>query len=164
MSKVIGHYAPWLLAALVGGLIAGTLVPDAVPDVAWPAAVGLLAVALFLGLSILAHNRQLCERCIAALPLDASTVAARYAIRFRVAHLFESKLFALCYLAALVGSSLLSAHPVGRYGWAVAEASLVYLLVVYVTHQRLQPWCPYCRGGGEEQAAPTTPTPVSTHV
>src|SRR5205814_4149611 len=112
----------------------------------------------------LAHNRRLCARCIAALPLDASAVADRYALRFRVAHLFESKLFALGYLAVVLGSSLMYAHPVGRYAWAAVEASLMYLLVVYVTHQRLQPWCPYCRNGGDEQVTPTTPAPVSTHV
>jgi hypothetical protein len=164
MSRTIGHYAPWFLATLVGALTVLTLVPAASSFVPWPAPVALAAIAVFLGLSILAHNRHLCERCIASLPLDASTVAHRYALRFRVAHLFESKLFALCYLAALVGSSLLASHPVGRYGWAVAEASLVYLLLVYVTHQRLQPWCPHCKNGGEEQTTPTTPSPVSTHI
>ncbi|OLB82309.1 MAG: hypothetical protein AUI14_00810 [Actinobacteria bacterium 13_2_20CM_2_71_6] len=164
MSRIVGHYAPWFLATLVGALIVLTLVPAASSLVPWQALLALLAAAIFLGLSVLAHNRHLCERCIASLPLDASSVAGRYAVRFRVAHLFESKLFALCYLVVLMGSSFLYSHPVGRYGWAVAEASLVYLLLVYVTHQRLQPWCPYCKNGGEEQAAPTTPSPVFTHV
>jgi hypothetical protein len=162
MSRIVGHYAPWLLATLVGSLIVLTLVPAVSAVVAWQILVLLLAAAVFLGLSILVHNRRLCERCIAALPLDAAAVAGRFAVRFRVAHLFESKLFALCYLAAVGGSAVLYSHPVGRYGWAVAEASLVYLLLVYVTHQRLQPWCPHCRNGGEERKVPTTPTPVST--
>jgi hypothetical protein len=164
MTRVIGHYAPWFLGTLVGALIVLTVLPSVSSFVPWQALLALLAVAVFLGLSILAHNRYLCERCIRSLPLDAATVAGRYAIRFRVAHLFERKLFALCYLAALVGSSFLSSYPVGRYGWAVAEVSLVYLLFVYVTHQRLQPWCPYCRNGGEEQTVPTTPSPVSSHI
>jgi len=164
MSRIIGHYAPWFLATLVGALVVLTLIPAVSTLVPWQVLLALLVVAFLLGLSILAHNRRLCERCIASLPLDAATVAGRYAVRFRVAHLFESKLFALCYLAALVGSSLLYSHPVGRYGWAVAEASLGYLLLVYVTHQRLQPWCPQCKNGGEEQPARPTPTPVSTGV
>src|SRR2546423_7127280 len=104
MSRFVGHYAPWFLATLVSALIALTLVPAASSFVPWQAMVALLAVAVFLGISILVHNRRLCERCIASLPLDASTVASRYAIRFRVAHLFERKLFALCYLAAVAGS------------------------------------------------------------
>ncbi len=164
MSRIIGHYAPWFLATLVGALVVLTLIPAVSTLVPWQVLLALLVVAFLLGLSILAHNRRLCERCIASLPLDAATVAGRYAVRFRVAHLFESRLFALCYLGALVGSSLLYSHPVGRYGWAVAEASLGYLLLVYVTHQRLQPWCPQCKNGGEEQPARPTPTPVSTGV
>jgi hypothetical protein len=162
MSKIVGHYAPWLLAALVGSLIVLTLLPSVSAAVPWQVLLGVLAVAVALALSLLAHNRRLCERCIASLPLDASTVASRYAVRFRVAHLFERKLSAACYLGAVVGSALLATHPVGRYGWAAAEASLIYLLFVYVTHQRLQPWCPQCRNGGEELTAPTTPSPVTT--
>jgi MFS family permease len=164
MSRTIGHYAHWYLAALVCGLMVLTVAPAAGAFVPWPAMVLLIAVAVLLGLSMLAHNRRLCERCMAALPLDASAVAARYRLRFRVAHLFERRLFALGYLTTLLGSSLMAADPVGRYLWALAEASLVYLLLVYVTHQRLQPWCPYCRHGGEEQTTPTTPSPVSTEV
>jgi hypothetical protein len=161
MSRIVGHYAPWFLAALVGSLIVLTLVPAAAAHVAWQVLLLVLVGALVLAASVFAHNRRLCERCIAAVPLDASRVASRYAVRFRVAHLFERRLSALCYLTALAVAAALYAHPVGRYAWAAAQASLVYLLLVYVTHQRLQPWCPQCRNGGEEQAAPTGPTPVS---
>jgi hypothetical protein len=164
MNRVVGHYAPWLLATLVAVLIVLTLLPAVASQVPLYALGAALLAALVLGLSILAHNRRLCERCIASLPLDAAAVAGRYAVRFRVAHLFERKLFALCYLAVVAGSAVLHSHPVGRYGWAAAEASLVYLLLVYVTHQRLQPWCPHCRNGGEEQRTPTTPNPVTTHI
>jgi hypothetical protein len=162
MNRIVGHYAPWFLAVLVGTLIALTLVPAAAPLVAWPVLLVLLGAVIYFALTIFAHNRHLCERCIASVPLDASTVASRYALRFRVAHLFERKLFAFGYLAAVVGTSFLYAHPIGKYGWAVTQASLVYLLLVYVTHQRLQPWCPHCENGGEERTVPTTPAPVST--
>jgi hypothetical protein len=164
MIRTVGHYAPWFLAALVGVLIAATLTPGVAAVVTWYVLAGLFVVALLLGMSIIAHNRRLCERCISSLPLDAPTVARRYAVRFRVAHLFESRLFAIVYLSAVVGAALLYSHPVGRYGWAAAEASLVYLLFVYVTHQRLQPWCPHCRNGGDERRVPTSPTPLSTPV
>jgi hypothetical protein len=164
MSRIVGHYAPWFLAAVMGGLIVLTLAPSVGAYVGWRAPMLLLVVAVFVAFSILDHNRHLCERCIASVPLDASSVAGRYALRFRIAHLFERKLFAVCYLAAVVGSAFLATHPVGRYGWAVAEASLIYLLFAYVTHQRLRPWCPHCANGGQEQTVPTTPSPVSTPV
>ncbi len=164
MSRIIGHYAPWLLAALVGGLVVMTLVPAVSSAVPWQLLLLALAAAVYLGFSVLSHNRHICERCIASLPLDASATAVRYAVRFRVAHLFERKLFALGYLSAVMTSALLHSHAVGRYGWALAESSLVYLLLVYVTHQRLQPWCPHCRNGGEEQTTPTTPNPVASRI
>jgi hypothetical protein len=164
MSRTVGHYAPRILATLLGLLILGSLLPVVPPDLAWQLMAVVLAAAVPLALAMVAHGRHLCERCIASLPLDASTVASRYALRFRVAHLFERRLFAGGYLAAIAGSSLLYAHPVGRYGWAAVQASLVYLLLVYVTHQRLQPWCPHCRNGGDERTAPTAPTPLSTRV
>jgi len=164
MSRFVGHYAPWVLVVLLGFLIALTVAPALFSVVPWQALASLLIVALFLAVAIFAHNRHLCERCIRSVPLDASTVASRHAVRFRVAHLFEHKVLAFGYLAAIVASALLYAHPVGRYAWAVAQASLIYLLLVYVTHQRLQPWCPQCRNGGEELTAPTAPTPITTSV
>jgi MFS family permease len=163
MSRIAGHYAPWFIATLIGSLIGLTLLPSVAAHVGWQLLLALLGAVVLLALSMFAHNRHLCERCIASVPLDASGAAARYAIRFRVAHLFERRRYAVGYLTIVVGSSLLDVHPVGRYGWAVVQMSLIYLLVVYVTHQRLQPWCPYCRNGGEELATPTTPTPVSSY-
>ena len=164
MSKILGHYAPGLLSALICLLIVLTLAPTVTSHVPGLVLLGLLVVVLLLAYSVFAHNRRLCERCIASLPLDASTVAARHAVRFRIAHLFERKRYALCYLAALVAGSLLYSHPIGRYGWAAAQASLIYLLLVYTTHQRLQPWCPQCGNGGHERTASTAPTPITTGV
>jgi hypothetical protein len=164
MNRVVGHYAPWLLATVLGLLIALTLVPVVPLFVVVPVLLAMFAVALYLAFALFAHNRRLCERCIAALPLDASTVAHRYAWRFRVAHLFENRVLAVGYLGVVLGSSLLYTHPVGRYAWAAVQATLVYLLLVYMTHQRLQPWCPRCRDGGEELAAPTAPSPVTSQV
>jgi len=161
MGRIVGHYAPRLLLGIVATLVVLTLVPAAADLVPWPASLALLTGAVLLGVSLVAHNRRLCERCIAALPLDASLVASRYRVRFRVAHLFESKLFALGYLAVVAGSSFFYDNPVGKYPAAVVEASLAYLLFAYVTHQRLQPWCPHCKHGGEEQITPVTPTPVT---
>jgi len=161
-STTVGHFAPWLLVALVGLLVVLTLVPALFVSVPWQVPVLLMAVAIGLGSAVIAHNRHLCERCIAVLPLDAAATAARYGVRFRVAHLFERRVFALCYLCAIAGCAFLYSHPVGRYGFAVAQASLAYLLLVYVTHQRLQPWCPYCRNGGTELATPTSPEPVTS--
>src|SRR4051812_31769531 len=98
MNRILGHYAPWLLSTLVGSLIALTLVPAVAGALPWEVMALALAVVVLLAFSLFAHNRHLCERCIGSVPLDASAAAARYAVRFRVSHLFERKLFAVCYL------------------------------------------------------------------
>jgi hypothetical protein len=160
--RTTGHYAPWFLALVACGLIVLAVVPELSDAVPWPVLIGVLIAVGYLAVAVFAHNRRLCERCIASVPLDASRVAERYGLRFRVAHLFERRTWAVGYLAAVVATALFATHPVGRYVWAAAQASLVYLLFVYVTHQRLQPWCPQCGHGGDERTAPTRPNPVST--
>lgn len=165
MNRLIGHYAPWLLTAVLGLLIVLTVVPrvaELLPLIL--VLVLLFAAVAYLAVTLFAHGRRLCEHCIRALPLDASTVAQRYRLRFRTAHLFERRPLAIGYLGVVIASSLLYAHPVGRYVWAAVQATLAYLLVVYVTHQRLQPWCPQCRAGGEEITAPSAPAPVTSQV
>lgn len=166
MNRIVGHYAPWLLTAVLGLLIVLTVVPQAAGLLRWRVLVLVLllvfAAAVYLAVTLLAHGRRLCEHCMRALPLDASTVAQRHRLRFRTAHLFERRPLAIGYLGVVVASSLLYTHPVGRYVWAAVQGSLAYLLVVYVTHQRLQPWCPRCRSGGKEQTAPSAPTPVTS--
>lgn len=162
MSRVIGHFAPGLLVTVVGALIVMTIIPALSALVPLAALFALVAFTVFLAYAVLSHNRQLCERCVRALPLDAASVASRYSLRFRVAHLFESKLLAGLYLAVVLASALLSTHPIGRYGWAAVQATLAYLLFVYVTHQRLQPWCPQCRNGGSEIHAPAEPVTINS--
>ena len=160
--RTVGHYAPWALAALVGGLILLTAVPALSDAVPWPILLAVLVGVGYLALCLFAHARRLCERCIRSVPLDASRVAERYRMRFRVAHLFEHKPLVIGYLGAVLMTALLAGHPIGRYAWAAAQASLVYLLFVYVTHRRLQPWCPGCRQGGSDLIAPVRPNPVSS--
>jgi hypothetical protein len=166
MSRTAGHYAPWFLAALLGGLVVLTVVPALAAAIPPAVMLGALLVALvaagYLAACVFAHNRRLCERCIASVPLDASRVADRYGLRFRVTHLFERRALAVAYLAAVLGSAALATHPIGRYAWAAAQASLGYLIFAYLTHQRLQPWCPQCRGGGTDLTAPRRPNPVSS--
>jgi hypothetical protein len=163
MRNFIGHHGPKALIAVLIALIALTLAPAALPMVVTQAALlGLLALAGGLSFALFGHTRALCERCIAALPLDAAKVAARYRLRFRIAHLAERKPIAFGYLALVAVASFVYPHPIGRFAAAAAQASLAYLLVVYATHQRLQPWCPGCENGGEESLAPVIPLPVSS--
>src|ERR1041385_4428526 len=98
MGRALGHYAPRLLIALVAVLVTLTVVPIIPEEVFWQVLLGLLVLGAVLAASIFSHNGRLCERCIAALPLEASAMAGRRKLQFRVAHLFERKVFAGAYL------------------------------------------------------------------
>ena len=64
------------------------------------------------------------------------------------------------YFAVLIGSSFLPGQS-GLLIWALVQTSMIYLILAYATHRRLQPWCPWCQsgdGGGEDD--PVSPDPV----
>jgi hypothetical protein len=152
-----GHNAPEVLSICVVGLVAARTFPPP-PALILPIAGLLAALVLTSWLLLRRHDRRLCETCIAGLPLDPSQRAARYGFRFRTAHIGSSRLLVAGYLAVVVGSNLLPG-TVGRLIWAAAQLSMLYLVLSYVTHRRLQPWCPQCRNGGGGDPVLHEPTP-----
>jgi hypothetical protein len=118
-----------------------------------PTPLTAIATVLLLGFVVMTwlcmrqHDRQLCERCAASMPLNAAEHAARYRRRFRLAHAGSNPRVLVPYLAVLIGSNFLMS-PAGRIAWAVVQASMVYLILSHTSHRRLQPWCPQCAGGG----------------
>jgi hypothetical protein len=89
-------------------------------------------------------------------------VAARFRRRFAVAHAGSRPSWVILYLGVLIGSNFMD-FPGSRPLWAAIQATMIYLILSYSTHRRLQPWCPWCRdgGGGSGQDAPI-PDPVHT--
>jgi hypothetical protein len=98
---------------------------------------------------------------MAAMPLDADRVAARYGQRFRAAHLASNRPLVIGYLLVLVLSDilLLRGGILERVCWALVQSSMFYLVLAYSSHRRFQPWCPQCRGG-EEFLASVAPQPL----
>lgn len=159
----MGHYGAKILIGAILAAIAlrvdplpsGTLLSVMVP-------VMVMAVVLISWLMMRQHDRRLCEHCMASMPLDATAQAARYRSRFDVAHLGSSRSVVIGYLALLIGSAFVPGLA-GEIFWTVMQLSMVYLVLSYSTHRRLQPWCPYCRGGGEDDKVDTPePLPQAT--
>ena len=65
----------------------------------------------------------------------------------------------LPYLAVLIGSNF-APGTFGRLAWALVQSSMIFLILAYSTHRRLQPWCPWCREGGGGDDEPATPDPA----
>ncbi|CAN5545180.1 hypothetical protein BH10ACT8_BH10ACT8_22080 [soil metagenome] len=108
----------------------------------------LLAFVVVTWLMMRRHDRRLCESCAAAIPLNAAEQSQRYRRRFFTAHAGTNPKLVIPYLVVLIGSNVLLTLPHGRWGWAVVQASMIYLISAHTTHRRLQPWCPWCSGGG----------------
>jgi hypothetical protein len=51
---------------------------------------------------------------------------------------------------------------VGRALWAAVQSTMVYLMLAYGTHRRLQPWCPQCGGRGDDRQDADAPDPLPT--
>ncbi len=155
--RLWGHVSADLLsAAVVAAVALGLYPPPAALQLTLPAALAVLVVACWLAMR--RHDRGLCEHCAAAVPLDAAQRAARYGLRFRAAHAGGRPRVVVAYLAALALANFAPGIP-GHVLWAAAQLSLVYALRAAVTHRRLQPWCPLCRGGGLDETVSTDPLP-----
>jgi hypothetical protein len=110
------------------------------------------------------HDRRLCEQCASAMPLNPAERAARCHRMFWLSHCGSQPRYLIPYLVVLIGSNFASTAA-GRIGWAIVQSSMIYLILAYTTHRRLQPWCPWCRddGGGEHEDISPTPPPVDHH-
>jgi hypothetical protein len=143
-----GHWAPPLLKLSIAASIALGFQQDAASSLGLLLRVGLIAFVVMTWLQMRQHDRRLCESCAAAIPLNASEQAHKHTRKFATAHAGSNAKVVVPYLVVLLGSNLLLTVPHGRWPWAVIQASMIYLISAHATHRRLQPWCPWCSGGG----------------
>jgi hypothetical protein len=147
LARRWGHFAPQLLNASILGAIALGIRPLTPTPLTLLTAVVLLTFVVVTWLFMRQHDRRLCERCAASMPLNAAEYAARYDRRFRLAHAGGNPRVMIPYLVVLVGSNFLTG-TLGRIGWALVQSSMIYLIMAHSSHRKLQPWCPQCSGGG----------------
>jgi hypothetical protein len=146
LARAVGHHAPALLgAAIVAVVLAGLFPPPGALGVTVP--VALLAIVLASWVMMRRHDRALCERCVATMPLNPAERAALCYRRFWVIHHGTRPAFLVPYLIVLIGSNFATSAP-GRLVWALMQLTMIYIIVAYTTHRRLQPWCPWCSDDG----------------
>jgi hypothetical protein len=93
------------------------------------------------------HDRRLCEMCMLSMPLNAAERASVYQLRFWLAHSATDPRIVGPYLIVLLGSNF-AIGIITVWGWAAIQLTMVYLVLAYSTHRKLQPWCPWCSEGG----------------
>lgn len=147
-----------LIASIAGAVLLGVYPLPGVLMFSVP--VALFGFVVFSWLLMRAHDRRLCEACMAAMPLDAAGQATRFRRRFWMAHTGSEPRFLLPYIVVLVGSNFADG-TLGRAFWATMQLSMIYLILAQSTHRRLQPWCPWCsEGGGGSKRDEVAPPPV----
>lgn len=165
----LGHYSTLLLLAAVVSSVADDATGQQQGIVEW-IAVGvwsLWTAAMLADRGV--HQERLCERCVAASPLDPQAAVDRWK---RVLRLHHARGAMLALLGAVIGWDLTAGalfhHPPV---WALAISALasVALGMTYAVtwqHRRLYPWCPFCRWGegGAEEVSPDVPAPAVTRL
>ena len=156
----LGHWGAQILIGAIMAAIALRLRPlPAGTPLALYLPITILFVVIGSWLLMRQHDRRLCEHCMASMPLNATAQASRYRTRFDVAHLGQRRGLIIGYLALLIGSNFIPGL-VGEIIWTLMQLTMVSLVLSYSTHRRLQPWCPYCSGGGGEHEDVDAPEPL----
>lgn len=149
LARGWGHRAPQLLSVAILGAIALGIRPMTPTPLTMLTALALLTFVVVTWLFLRQHDRRLCESCAASMPLNAAEHAARFGRRFWLAHAGNNPWLIVPYLVVLIGSNFLTSPP-GRIGWALVQSTMIYLIMAHSSHRRLQPWCPWCSGGGSK--------------
>jgi hypothetical protein len=113
------------------------------------------------------HDRRLCERCVANLPLNAPKQAAKRIWMFWLTHHWPLMFVALFInLGVGVAFAVLSQREMIKFGLASFFILLMLFTHTVATHQRFQPWCRWCRrddGPGNDTFEPAPdPDPAVT--
>lgn len=147
-SVSLGHHANQILIASIVAIVLLRFAPP-------PGLFGLTVPVAVFGIVIISwmltrqHDRRLCEQCLLSMPLNPSEQAVRLHRRFWMAHTGSEPRFLIPYVVVLLSSNF-ATSTIGTLCWAGVQLSMVYLILSYSTHRKLQPWCPWCseHGGG----------------
>lgn len=161
VTERLGHFAPQALMASIVAVILLRVSPPTEPVTALGLAIALICFVLVSWLAMRRHDRGLCEHCMSSMPLNPSEQAVGYRRRFWLSHTGTQHRFVIPYLVVLIGSNFAPGRA-GLIFWVFVQTSMIYLIIAYSTHRRLQPWCPWCSdngGGGEDETATPGPAP-----
>lgn len=158
-ANALGHHATEMLIGSIFAVVAVTVVPP--PGLfALTVPLALFAFTILCFVLMRQHDRRLCEACMVSMPLNAAEKASEYRWRFWLAHsAFDPRIIGP-YLIVLIGSNFVI-DTITVYAWALIQLTMVYLVLSYSTHRKLQPWCPWCSEGGggtrHEELPPVRP-------
>jgi len=160
----LGHYSLQLLWLAVAVTVADDATGQTSSVLEWA---GVAAFTLWIVASMAdggVHRERLCERCVAATPLDPQASVGRWRRALRLHH---SRKATGVMCGAVLAVSIAADSFRHKPAWALAASALVWvalgaLNVIPLQHRRLYPWCPFCHwgDGGEGEVSPDVPAPA----
>lgn len=122
-----------------------------------------------------AHDRKLCDACIAGWPLDPQSEVQRRRHWLRMEHRWDGAtrpvvwFWVLLVLAISVGLLVLTITTDLHWPQVVMQTAIYvfFALTGYSrhVHKRLEPWCPWChRDDGDEHFHPEPVAPPSVRA
>jgi hypothetical protein len=155
----IGHYAPAAAMVFIVCSCVTDLLPTRISNDISRAYIPFVIVIVYL---LVRHKRTLCERCVTDMPLDGDARAARPLTRvaLHMAHLARDKRIGLGVVVVVIGATVTYYLKLHLLNVLLLEVVLLAVLALWrslTVHQRLQPWCPWCRGPGGDSNAINEP-------
>ena len=142
----------------------------------WMGWVVAAATLLALLARVRYHDRNLCPRCLNAVPFaDPDGAVRRHRRELRYAHAVTVRRLVAAVVVLSAATALLStSHWLGiphLMGTVLADSVLItvavglgYSLWALRWHMRLQPWCPWCRRYDDGDEPPVVPDPTPPGV
>jgi len=150
VADLWGHYAGECLVVAIAAQIGARIYPLSAAA-AFMITTAILVTVIGSFLLMRRHDRGLCETCMAEMPLNPEAEVERKKMRFWVSHTGSE----MKYIAPYLGIVLLcnfAYEIIGFVPWAIVQSTLIYLILSQVTHRKLQPWCPWCKNGGDRSS------------
>lgn len=112
---------------------------------------GLIRIILLLSTTVasLWHQRDLCERCMAHVPLDGQKKAEKALWRLKFVHRGWTVYAAVVIAVLVLGVVFDPSGTAARIAWSCIDMFYMIANLNSMRHDRLTFWCPWCKDGGD---------------
>lgn len=180
LPRRLGHYNSYIMPYfLVIAAVASILLPvDLAEFVTLPALAGMMTFVMF---NLFAHVNKMCELCMVMTPLDGDAEAERHSRSLRYLHWTTKPLriksfpLPINFILLILGGNVLDLILLNLFDppyisirfldLLTSTLPISYFWISMNRHNRLEPWCPQCKGRGrgrrDQHIKTPDPSPAS---